>query len=901
MHVKSTTFKGVCSLFAFFAFLFNSVAQTDTEFWFVAPEVTVSHNDAPIVLRISTLVSAADIEVSQPANPAFVPITISIPVNTTSTIDLTPFKEIIENKPADQILNYGLRIRSTAQVTAYYEVNATNNPDIFSLKGSNAKGTYFLTPFQTFWNNGTYPVQPYSGFDIVATEDNTVVTIIPSRPIFGHAQGVPFDIILNQGQTYSAIATGLQGNQHPFGSVINSTKPICVTIKDDSMTNGGCLDLMGDQIVPVSLTGTEYIVMRGFLNGAERAYVLATEDDTEVFIGGGATPVATINFGEQYEVVINDPTTFIRASKNVYVLHISGFGCEMGGALLPTIECTGSSQVFFTRSTTELFGLNIMCKAGSENFFTLNANPALVTGAQFTPVPGSNGEWVAAQIQYNLTDVAINTTSLLVNSAPQNSLFHLGIINGGANSGCRYGYFSDYSGLSVGGNQFICLGDSVDLDGGLNMDSYLWSTGDTTRFINVSDPGAYWIITSRDECTYIDTITVINDIPEITLGSDTIICGNPPYVLSPGTGFAQYLWQDGSVAPFLAAQTSGLYSVEIVNFNGCRAEAELTIEFRPVPDTPEITSNLPLCEGETLTISSTQQDGTSILWNGPNNFNSTQASNEFVNATQALNGVYAVAQTLNGCTSDTVLLDVFVFPNPQTTIVGDTLICENDTIELFAGPGFSSYAWSNSDTNASVFVGVGIYSVIVTNQFGCTNSDEITVFSAEPEANYTVSPAAIVPKTNPFQFTDSSIASLQSPIISWSWDFGDGETSNIQNPTYTYQDTGTYQVTLIVESSEGCLDTLTQTVKVIEGVVIPNVFSPNGDGKNDVFKILNLEAYPNSAIQIFNRWGNLVYQNDNYQSDWNGDGLPDGVYFYVLNVPALNEVFKGTVSILGSN
>jgi len=86
----------------------------------------------------------------------------------------------------------------------------------------------------------------------------------------------------------------------------------------------------------------------------------------------------------------------------------------------------------------------------------------------------------------------------------------------------------------------------------------------------------------------------------------------------------------------------------------------------------------------------------------------------------------------------------------------------------------------------------------------------------------------------------------------------------------------------VFTNANGCADTLVVTV-VTTDMVIPNIFTPNGDGKNDVFKIAGLVSYPGSQLIIFNRWGNEVYNADNYLNDWNGSGLAEGTYYYVLN------------------
>ena len=253
----------------------NLQAQLDTAFWFVAPEVAQNHGDRPIVFRFASLDNPSTITISQPSNPLFPTQTITLGENDSQTIDLTSWIDMIENKPANQTLSYGFKISSSEQITAYYEVTPTCNcnPDIFALKGRNALGTAFLTPFQSLLNNASYA---RSGFNIVATEDNTNITITPTQNIDGHAAGIPFTITLNKGQTYYGEATSTGANMHIGGTAIISDKPIAVTISDDSALGtpfGGCADLMGDQLIPISILGTEYIALKGYLNGPDRLYI----------------------------------------------------------------------------------------------------------------------------------------------------------------------------------------------------------------------------------------------------------------------------------------------------------------------------------------------------------------------------------------------------------------------------------------------------------------------------------------------------------------------------------------------------------------------------------------------------------------------------------------------------
>jgi hypothetical protein len=120
----------------------------------------------------------------------------------------------------------------------------------------------------------------------------------------------------------------------------------------------------------------------------------------------------------------------------------------------------------FNRSTTEYFALNIMCRTGSESNFSLNGNQALIPSSAFHPVAGTGGNWKSAQISYTPVQIPVGNPSVISNNHPSDNFFHLGIIHGGNSTGCRFGYFSDYNSLNLGGNRTICANDTLMLDAG---------------------------------------------------------------------------------------------------------------------------------------------------------------------------------------------------------------------------------------------------------------------------------------------------------------------------------------------------------------------------------------------------------------------------------------------------
>ncbi|HPH82871.1 MAG TPA: gliding motility-associated C-terminal domain-containing protein, partial [Flavobacteriales bacterium] len=90
----------------------------------------------------------------------------------------------------------------------------------------------------------------------------------------------------------------------------------------------------------------------------------------------------------------------------------------------------------------------------------------------------------------------------------------------------------------------------------------------------------------------------------------------------------------------------------------------------------------------------------------------------------------------------------------------------------------------------------------------------------------------------------------------------------------------------------------TSFVYIVDDPFVPNAISPDGDGINDYLKIPFLSGFPGNKVVIYNRWGKKVYEGDDYKNDWNGDDLPAGTYFYVVNAPNMKSELKGSVTIL---
>ncbi len=538
-------------------------------------------------------------------------------MNSFVSVDLSQFIETIESKPANMVLNYGLKITSTNNVTVYYEVASTYcncNPEIYTLKGKNALGTAFYIPAQNeFDNKSTYNPLAYNTFNIVACQANTKITIVPSNNIVGHAAGIPFQVTLNEGECYSAQATSQIGANHLSGSKVTSDKPVAITISDDLVTPswGSCADLMGDQIVPVNVIGTDYIGVKGFLtNNNDRLYILATQDNTHVFINGSSTPIATINESQTFSYTFGvNNSIYVHSDKPVYVLHLTGNGCELSHSLLPSIVCTGSQQVTFTRTSSQECYLMLITKNGNQSGFQINGNSSLINGTSFGVVPGTNNEWVAARLPFDLTQIPIGSPTMVTNSK---GVFHLGFMNGNQTGGCRYGYFSSYNTyLPKIEPTNLCIGDSTrfQLSDPSILTSVFWNFGDPESLRNTSvliSPkhlyrkiGIYQVSAIYTyECgsdTVIQNVT-INELPVPTIkGPSEVYLGNTGTSYSTESDMKDYFWTvsaggtitggagTNSISVIWNSEGSQQVSVRYIQTNGCSAQISASKEVNVLP------------------------------------------------------------------------------------------------------------------------------------------------------------------------------------------------------------------------------------------------------------------------------------------------------------------------------
>jgi gliding motility-associated-like protein len=269
---------------------------------------------------------------------------------------------------------------------------------------------------------------------------------------------------------------------------------------------------------------------------------------------------------------------------------------------------------------------------------------------------------------------------------------------------------------------------------------------------------------------------------------------------------------------------------------------------------------------------------------------------------------YTVIGVTSGC-ADTAITTVTTTPPPIVSFTGDVLsgcnpVLVNFTADQTGNPG-ATYTWDFGDGTVGTgpnpihtFTNNGCNTVTLTVSFGagCSTTDSIpcmiNVFP-QPIANFTVSPTSIDILNPTAYFTNTS---LNSTI--WLWDFGDSTSSTLQNPVHTYGDMGFYPVVLFVSTANGCTDSVTYNVIVNDFITmfIPNAFTPNSDGINDVFNVYSNGISTDSfEMLIFDRWGNKILTTKNLHEGWNGRVHNHGelvqidVYVYKVNYKDMNN------------
>lgn len=267
-------------------------------------------------------------------------------------------------------------------------------------------------------------------------------------------------------------------------------------------------------------------------------------------------------------------------------------------------------------------------------------------------------------------------------------------------------------------------------------------------------------------------------------------------------------------------------------------------------------------------------------------------------------------------TSDAFVLDRVRPAKP--VISGNDVVCGNQPLSYSALPDNPNYTYNWAPQPGSVQPGSGPNEAFITwDSLGGTGNLTLVITAGNGCSSYpTVMPVNISPAvTAAFDYTpNNTFGSVPITFDNQSvnnytntWTFGDGGASSVAEPTHVFNNQGTYEVMLVVTSEEGCSDTAWSEVTVVDGLVIPNVFTPDGDGINDYFEVF-LTGFDQYKCEIFNRWGESVFVTETPSIQWDGriksGGLAsNGVYFVAIHCTLKGKPFKyeGHVTVFHKN
>lgn len=465
--------------------------------------------------------------------------------------------------------------------------------------------------------------------------------------------------------------------------------------------------------------------------------------------------------------------------------------------------------------------------------------------------------------------------------------------------------------------------------------SYEWTESDMTTvignstsvFVDVPASGSEtYFVTVEDACGInqeVGSVTVFNQIPPepvvTTSPNDTINCVGQTSVLVANGTFGlpplTYLWSTGQTSQQITVTPDGtvtenVYTVTITDDCGREATADIIVYFipleAPVADAGDDVTVL--CAGDQVTLSGSAEGGAmpySYNWIGT-------GSSQNVNVSPDVTTTYQL-QITDACggISEIVIVQVIVpiYDPVVVSIPTATSICPGESHSLEAsvtgGTGVYTYDWSTGSNNSSTVVSPGSsenYDVTVVDQCGVEAEGFVQV---------------IVPVYAPITagLRSTPICTGQS-ITLQIFDIEGGAGSEPTDYTYNWLGTGNFQGaglngTVVVNNADGFYTVEITDVcgnfgeasveSLLAGIQeIPNVITPNNDDKNDSFQIPGSELFQTSII-IHDRWGKVVYENANYQNNWQGADKKGETYYYIVDISDGQCVYNGYVHVLDAN
>lgn len=511
---------------------------------------------------------------------------------------------------------------------------------------------------------------------------------------------------------------------------------------------------------------------------------------------------------------------------------------------------------------------------------TLTASSPTATGYSWSPVTGLNNATIASPIALpavtttytvTVTDAnnCSNTDDVLVTVNPRP------ITNAGA-------------------DQPICFGDTIPLlaTGAI---SYSWSPAIGLSDPNIADPDAYPTTTTTytvtgtaaNGCTQDDEVIItVNPLPVITVTPDSRICEGEDIQLN-ASGGTTYTWSPAAgltctncPAPVASPAQTIVYTVEAATALGCTDTASVEV-FVATPASIGIPNDTAVCPGESVTLNII--GGVSFDWEPKVDIVNPNTATPTIQPTQPRTYTVNIVDN-NGCDIQGEI-NVGIYTPADPMAGAEQTICIGDSVLLTAANGIS-YAWSpdaslrqpNADSTIAVPTQTTVYTVEIIDANNCVNTDEVTI-TVQPLPNVDAGPdLAIYEDARAVLQVTGAQTYIWSPNI-WIEDTAASQTIIFPEDSIMYYVIGT--------DAFGCQNIDSIYVRVVPKpkFYVPNAFTPDGDGVNDVFIIGSYQNFNLNSFKVFSRWGQLVFETDDVAQGWDGrspggDPLPAGAYIF---------------------
>jgi gliding motility-associated-like protein len=428
--------------------------------------------------------------------------------------------------------------------------------------------------------------------------------------------------------------------------------------------------------------------------------------------------------------------------------------------------------------------------------------------------------------------------------------------------------------------------------------------------VSVNTAGTYTLTVANpaNGCIRTQTVTLGSNtaVPAVTISSSTTVLTCTTTFISltanGSPGNVNYAWSGSGTGsnPVVNATNPGTYGVTVVDpANGCSASNSIIITQNTTsPGASAGPNGILNCDGSPVPMTgSSPLGGVTFVWSGPGQFVDSVAttSNNVV-------GTYTLTVTnpANGCTA-TSMMSILTNTNVPNVNAGlnQNIKCNKPTVQLTGSSSTpnATFEWTYqppapttvppaaapvtpNNTSAICTTAVaGTYTLTVTNPATGCKAKDVMVVSNTPPPNAVASATPVVGYV-PLDVTFSSAGTTGSNT--YLWNFDNGATTTTAHPAVTFIEAGIYDVFLVTSISGQCKDTawVSVEVKEVTEVIIPNIFSPNGDNSNDLF-FPKTKAVAELTIDIWDRWGKHITTFDGLTGNWNGAGSSDGTYFYI--------------------